>query len=55
MAGTPTKVDECVKELLVELKPGGGFIMSPDVSIPYTTKPENVKALGDAVKKCGVY
>jgi uroporphyrinogen-III decarboxylase len=55
MAGTPAKVDEYIKELLVDLKPGGGFIMSPDVSIPYTTKPENVKALGDAVKKYGVY
>ena len=55
MAGTPAKIDEYVKELLVDLKPGGGYIMSPDVSIPYTAKPENVKALGDAVKKYGVY
>lgn len=55
MAGTPAKIDEYVKELLVDLKPGGGYIMSPDVSIPYTAKPENVKALADAVKKYGVY
>jgi uroporphyrinogen-III decarboxylase len=55
MAGTPAKIDEYVKELLVDLKPGGGYIMSPDVSIPYTAKPENVKALADAVNKYGVY
>jgi hypothetical protein len=55
MAGTPAKIDEFVKELLEDLKPGGGYILSPDVSIPYTAKPENVKALADAVKKYGVY
>jgi len=55
MAGTPAKVNEYVKDLLVDLKPGGGYIMSPDVSIPYTAKPENVKALADAVKQYGAY
>jgi hypothetical protein len=55
MAGTPAKVEEYVKDLLEDLKPGGGYIMSPDVSIPYSAKPENVKALADAVKKYGVY
>jgi len=55
MGGTPAKVDAYVKELLEDLKPGGGFIMSNAVSIPSTAKPENVKALGDAVKKFGEY
>ena len=55
MGGTPAKVDEYVKELLEDLKPGGGFIMSNAVSMPSTAKPENVKALADAVKKYGEY
>jgi hypothetical protein len=52
---TPEKVDTYVKDLLGDVKQGGGFILSPAVSIPATAKPENVKALIEAVKKYGVY
>lgn len=52
---TPAKVDAYVKELFSEVKQGGGFILSPSVPIPSSSKPENVKALMDAVKKYGVY
>jgi uroporphyrinogen-III decarboxylase len=55
MAGTPAKVEEFVKNILKDLKPGGGFIMSPAVSMPSTAKPENVKSLVNAVKKYGGY
>jgi hypothetical protein len=52
---TPDKVDSYVKNLMEDVKYGGGFILSPAVSIPATAKPENVMALIRAVKKYGVY
>jgi hypothetical protein len=52
---TPDKVDTYVKDLFDEVKQGGGFIMSPAVPIPPSSKPENVKALMVAVKKYGIY
>jgi uroporphyrinogen-III decarboxylase len=52
---TPAKVEAYVKDLFDEVKQGGGFILSPAVPIPPSSKPENVKALIDAVKKYGVY
>ncbi|MCW4051318.1 MAG: hypothetical protein NWE89_16460 [Candidatus Bathyarchaeota archaeon] len=55
IGGTPAKMEEYVKNLMEDVKQGGGFIMSPSVSIPASAKPENVKALMDAVKKYGVY
>jgi uroporphyrinogen-III decarboxylase len=55
MGGTPAKVEEYVEGLLGDLKPGGGFIFSMAVSMPSTAKPENVKALVEAVKKHGMY
>jgi len=55
IGGTPAKVGEYVKNLLEDVKPGGGFILGPAVSIPSRARPENVKALVEAVKKFGVY
>jgi uroporphyrinogen-III decarboxylase len=55
ISGTPLKIELFTKNLLEVLKPGGGFIVSPSVSIPATAKPENVKALFNAVKKYGKY
>jgi uroporphyrinogen-III decarboxylase len=52
---TPTRVEAYVKELFQEVKQGGGFILSPVVPIPASSKPENVKALMDAVEKYGTY
>jgi len=55
IGGTPAKMEEYVKSLMSEVKDGGGFIMSPAISIPGSAKPENVKALIDAVEKYGIY
>ncbi len=55
IGGTPAKVEEYVKGLLEDVKPGGGFILSPAVSIPGNARPENVRALLRAVEKHGVY
>jgi hypothetical protein len=55
MGGTPDKVEAYVEGLLGDLKPGGGFILSMAVSMPSTAKPENVRALVEAVKKHGMY
>jgi len=55
IGGTPTKVNEYVKGLLEDVKLGGGFILSPAVSIPGNARPENVRALLRAVEKHGVY
>jgi len=54
--GTPKKVFEEVCKLLNDVKEPGGFIYSgTGISIPNESKPENVKASIEAVKKCGVY
>ena len=53
--GAPAKMEDYVKGLLEDVKPGGGFILSPAVSIPSNAKPENVHAMVKAVKKYGVY
>jgi uroporphyrinogen decarboxylase len=44
-----------MKTLFYDVKDGGGFILSPAISIPGNAKAENVKALMDAVKKYGQY
>ena len=53
--GDPGKVDEYVKDLMGEVKEGGGFVLAPAVSFPENAKPENVRALMRAVEKYGVY
>jgi len=55
IGGTPAKVEEYVRDLLEDLAPGGGFILSPAVSIPRNGRPENVRALKRAVEEHGVY
>jgi len=52
---TTEKIDEYVRDLMPQVKDGGGFVLSPAVSIPENAKPENVKALRAAVEKYGVY
>ncbi|MCG0276828.1 MAG: hypothetical protein L5655_11880 [Thermosediminibacteraceae bacterium] len=54
LSGTPEKIDAYIKELLEEVKPGGGFILAPGVGIaPRETPIENIKALIEAVEKYG--
>lgn len=52
---TPEKVDTYVMDLFMKVKEGGGFMLSPAVSIPASAKPENVKAFIDAAVKYGSY
>lgn len=52
---TPAKIDEYVRKLMEVVKVGGGFVLSPSVTIPENAKPENVKALMIAVEKYGKY
>lgn len=54
ISGTPEKIDAYVKELLEEMKPGGGYILTANVSIaPKDTPIENMHALIEAVEKYG--
>ncbi|KYO69863.1 uroporphyrinogen decarboxylase family protein [Thermovenabulum gondwanense] len=56
VSGTPEKIDAYVKNLLDEVKPGGGFILAPSVGIaPKDTPLENISALIEAVEKYGKY
>jgi uroporphyrinogen-III decarboxylase len=42
-------------ELFSNVKEGGGFMLSPGVSIPASARLENVKAFMDAAVKYGSY
>lgn len=54
--GTPEKVYDEVCRLLNDVKEPGGFIYSgTGIAIPNESKPENVRASIEAVKKCGSY
>jgi len=55
LSGTPAKIDEYVKDLMEDVKEGGGFVLAPGVNIPEEANPANVKALMAAVEKHGVY
>lgn len=51
--GTPDQVKEHVRELSERLGRGGGYIISGGCNLPYDTKPENLRAMIDAVMKYG--
>lgn len=53
--GTPTEVKERVKLLCETVGKDGGFIINGGCGIPYDTKPENFKAMLDAVLEYGRY
>jgi hypothetical protein len=53
--GTPEEVRARVKLLCETVGAGGGYIISGGCNIPYTTKPENFRAMVDAVMEFGVY
>ena len=56
IGGTPQKVDDYMKSMLDDCKQGGMMIYpGADGGISGEAKPENVKALIDAVKKYGTY
>jgi len=57
IGGTPEKIEEHIKKLLEEVKPGGGFILAADTAMGLTreTPVENIRAMIDAVEKYGRY
>jgi len=56
IGGTPQKVDDYMKSMLDDCKEGGMMIYpGVDGGISGDARPENVKALFEAVKKYGTY
>lgn len=53
--GTKDEVLSYCKKLIREVGKGGGFILSSGCSIPFNAKPENVRAMREAVDKWGIY
>jgi uroporphyrinogen decarboxylase len=53
--GTPEETDREVKELIRDLGPGGGYMISSGNSLASYLKPENVLAMSKAIKKYGRY
>ncbi|MBI4321263.1 MAG: uroporphyrinogen decarboxylase [Chloroflexi bacterium] len=53
--GTPSEVRERVKLLCETVGKDGGFIISGGCNIPYDTKPENFRAMIDAILEFGTY
>ncbi|RMF86724.1 MAG: hypothetical protein D6736_14450 [Nitrospinota bacterium] len=53
--GTPQEVDTEVRELIRDVGPGGGYIVTSGNSLAGYLKPENVLALSEAVQKYGSY
>lgn len=52
VGGTPEKIHEYIKNLVEQVKPGGGFILAPSVgTAPKETPLENIAALIEAVEK----
>lgn len=52
--GTPAEIQEYIKKLLEEVKPGGGFILAPGVgTAPADTPLKNISAVIEAVEKYG--
>ena len=56
VTGTPQKIETYIKNSIENCAEGGGFLIDGGVSgIPAESRPENVKAMTDAVFKYGVY
>jgi uroporphyrinogen decarboxylase len=53
--GTPEDVDREVRELIRDIGPGGGYVVTSGNSLAGYLKPENVWALSEAVLKYGRY
>jgi len=53
--GSPSEVEEVVENLIKTCGKDGGLIVSTSTGITHEAKPENVKAMIDAVKKYGRY
>jgi uroporphyrinogen decarboxylase len=53
--GTPEETDREVRELIRDLGPGGGYMISSGNSLASYLKPEGVLAMSGAIKKYGKY
>ncbi len=53
--GTPSEVDDEVRQLVRDVGPGGGYMVSSGNSLAGYLLPENVLAMSEAVKKYGKY
>jgi len=53
--GTPEDVDRKVRDLIRDVGPGGGYIVTSGNSLAGYLRPENVLALAEAVQKYGRY
>jgi uroporphyrinogen decarboxylase len=53
--GTPEETDREVKELIRDLAPGGGYMISSGNSLASYLKPECVLAMSQAIRKYGKY
>jgi uroporphyrinogen decarboxylase len=53
--GTPEEADREVRELIRDVGPGGGYILTSGNSLASYLKPECVLAMSKAVKKYGRY
>jgi len=53
--GTPEEADQEVKELIRDLGPGGGYMVSSGNSLASYLKPECVLAMAEAIRKYGKY
>jgi uroporphyrinogen decarboxylase len=54
-AGTPEQVRQLVRRCIADGGPGGGYMISSSNSIPSYARPENVRAMADAIKEFGAY
>lgn len=53
--GTPDEVRALVKQCMTIGKPGGGYMISSSNSVPPYAKPENVRAMVEAIREFGGY
>ncbi len=55
IGGTPDQTDEYIKKMFAEMKKSRGFICTLPFNAIGPAKPENVRAMTDAVRKYGAY
>ena len=53
--GTPEAVDALVQSAIRVAGPGGGYIAGSSNSVPYYARPENVRAMAQAIRSYGRY
>jgi uroporphyrinogen decarboxylase len=54
-AGTPAQVRQLVRQCIADGGPGGGYMISSSNSIPAYARPENVRAMAEAIRELGAY